>query len=327
MITRITRILLALQLGLAFGLSAAFAKTFHMDSLMLAALSGFGLVVLLRMLITANNFLIAWIYRSSTPVGHRIKWHQTCRMFFEEFGATMLSSSWTMPFHAFKNHVSAFPAGLPVLLIHGYGCNSGYWHSMSKALVHAHITHHAVNMEPVFAGIDEFVPAVHRAIELLCQQTGKDKIIIVAHSMGGLAARAYLRAHGSARIARVITLGTPHQGTGLANFGKGLNCEQMRWTGNAVEGMSSAWLRDLAASESGAVRRLFTSIYSHQDNIIAPQTSSHLEDARNIEFHGIGHVALALNPAIQKCVIEEVMKASSAHPVFRSLSAGEMRHG
>ena len=139
--------------------------------------------------------------------------------------------------------------------------------------------------------------------------------------MGGLAARAYLRDHGSRHIAKVITLGSPHQGTGLANFGAGLNSRQMRWTGNAKTGTPSEWLRTLAETENDAIRALFVSIYSHHDNIVSPQTSSHLQGATNIEFNGIGHVALGFHPAIQKCVIEEVLstaKLQSAMPMLKS---------
>jgi triacylglycerol esterase/lipase EstA (alpha/beta hydrolase family) len=146
-------------------------------------------------------------------------------------------------------------------------------------------------------------------VESIRSETGHEKIIILAHSMGGLVARAYLRDHGCAHIAKVITLGTPHRGTALANFGAGPNSRQMRWAGSAGS-MANNWLRRLEQSESDAVRALFVSIYSHHDNIVSPQTSSQLAGARNIEFHGIGHVALALNPMIQARVIEEILAAS-----------------
>jgi hypothetical protein len=66
----------------------------------------------------------------------------------------------------------------------------------------------------------------------------------------------------------------------------------------------------LAASEDAQTRALFVSIYSHQDNIVAPQTSSHLPGATNIELHGIGHVALALDAKVQSLVVAEIRKAS-----------------
>jgi triacylglycerol lipase len=320
MVSRITRILLALQLLIVSAIVALSVYTWQVDKLLPALLLGAGLVLLVRLLITANNFFITWRYRSETPDSLRIGRRDACRLFFGEFRASMLSSSWTMAFHHFTKRPAEHPAGLPVLLIHGYGCNSGYWHPMSKALAKARITHYAVDLEPVLLDIDGYVPLIHDAVETLCTETGHHKIVIVAHSMGGLATRAYLRDHGCKRIAKVITLGTPHRGTGLANFGAGPNSRQMRWTGDAKTGTPSEWLRALAASENDAIRALFVSIYSHHDNIVSPQTSSHLAGATNIEFNGIGHVALGLHPAIQKCVIEQVLgtRMPTVAPMLKS---------
>ncbi|WP_347232083.1 alpha/beta fold hydrolase [Janthinobacterium sp. 17J80-10] len=262
-----------------------------------------------RMSITANNFRLAWRFRSETPGHCRLTAFQACRLYLNEFRSTMLSSSWTLPFHAFAGHTALQSRGLPVLLIHGYGCNSGYWHSMSRKLRDAGITHHAVSLEPIFGDIDSFVPSVHEAVERLRQESGSQKVILLAHSMGGLVARAYLNVHGDDRIARVITLGTPHHGTGLADFGMGDNSEQMRWIASDRGGTPSAWLQELAAREDHRRYALFVSIYSHHDNIIAPQTSSELPGARNIDLHGIGHVALGLNPRVQKIVIDEIFAA------------------
>lgn len=308
MVARITRILLFLQMAIAVALLALAINFWHLDSPALAASLSIGVILLVRLLITANNFFLAWVYRSQTPDSLRLNWRQACRVFLGEFGATMMSSSWSMPFHRFSRRLAQAPIDLPVLLIHGYGCNSGYWHAMSKVLARANISHYAIDLEPILNDIDSYVPAVRHAVETVCDETAQDKIIIVAHSMGGLVARAYLRRHGCARIAKVITLGTPHRGTGLANFGIGLNSKQMRWEKG---GLSSDWLRALENTENDAVRALFVSIYSHHDNIVSPQTSSCLPRATNIEFHGIGHVALAFNPAIQMRVIEEIHAARS----------------
>jgi hypothetical protein len=54
------------------------------------------------------------------------------------------------------------------------------------------------------------------------------------------------------------------------------------------------------------LRALFTSIFSHHDNIISPQTSSLLPGARNLAFGGIGHVALGRNPRILGTVMREL---------------------
>jgi len=308
MVAIISRLLLLVQIAIVAGVVCALMHLFGMRTIP-ALLAGTATLLLVRMLITANNFRLAWRLGSATPPPYRLNLRKACRLYLEEFRSSMLSSSWSMPFGAFTGYEAPQSRGLPVLLIHGYGCNSGYWRSMSRRLRAAGITHHALSLEPVFGTIDSFVPVVHAAVERLCRDSGSQRIVLLAHSMGGLVARAYLCAHGEERIARVITLGTPHHGTGLANFGVGSNSAQMRRVPGAIGNTPSAWLQQLFAQENSGRYALFISIYSHHDNIIAPQTSSHLPGARNIALDGIGHVALGLNPRVQKIVIDEIRAA------------------
>jgi triacylglycerol esterase/lipase EstA (alpha/beta hydrolase family) len=112
-----------------------------------------------------------------------------------------------------------------------------------------------------------------------------------------------MRDHGTAALARLITLGTPHHGTALARFGPGKNAAQMR-TG-------SAWLRTLSAAEDPAARALVTSLYTHHDNIVSPRESGHLPGARNLEFGGVGHVALGSNPRVLAAVMKELAALAS----------------
>jgi len=312
MIIRITRILLLIQAIFALAIGMLMIRLWHVESPFSAAAIGILCVLAFRIAITANNFHLASRFRSALPDDCKLNWLQSGRLVFQEFCATMWSSSWSMPFQAFDKHVAAHRVGLPVLLVHGYGCNSGYWKSMSKALARTGITHYAINLEPVFASIDDYAVIVHRAVEALCAETGHDKVVIVAHSMGGLATRAYLRDHGSARIAKAITLGTPHHGTALARHAVGLNTDQMRWIADGSNGTPSKWLQQLSQGEDAATRALIVSIWSHHDNIISPQNSSHLSGARNIELHGIGHVALAMHPKVQKIVIDEILQTTKA---------------
>ena len=317
MVARATRIFLTIQLAIAAGLYLLATRKLGVSSHLLAAALAAGTVLLVRMAITANNFGLSWLYRSETPDHHRLTRRSAARLFLTEYCASMMTSSWTMGFCTFRDRPGT--ADLPpVLLVHGYGCNSGYWHFMSRALRRAGMGHHAIDLEPVLAGIDQFVPALHARIEEICRQTGRERLIIVGHSMGGLVARAYLRDHGAGRVERVITLGTPHRGTGLARFGAGHNSRQMRWTGKAADGRCSAWLARLERREDPALRKLIISIYSHQDNIVSPQLSSRLAGAVNIEFNGIGHVALGLHPRVQQEVITTIRASADAIPFPQS---------
>ena len=65
-------------------------------------------------------------------------------------------------------------------------------------------------------------------------------------------------------------------------------------------------LAQLAASETPETRALITSMYSHHDNIVAPQASAQLPGARNFAFGGIGHVALASDARVLRRLLVEI---------------------
>ena len=303
---------LLLMLQAAAAGAIAFALVRYGGIGMLAALAlGVLAVLLVRAAISANNFMMSMRAASPTPAEFRLGTAAGLRLFFEEFRASLLQSSWIMPRARPSQRIFPGSPVPPVLLLHGYGCNSGYWIHLLPLLDAARISHACPDLEPLGGDIDGYVPALARAVEALCEASGAARVTILAHSMGGLAARAYVRQFGTARLARIITLGTPHHGTSLANLGLGSNARQMRRArgGDAPE---SAWLRELAAGEGAEARRLVTSIYSHHDNIVAPQTSSCLPGARNIAFGGVGHVALGSNPHILSCILHELAREASA---------------
>jgi triacylglycerol esterase/lipase EstA (alpha/beta hydrolase family) len=299
---RLWRVLLLVQLGAAvlIGWRAVADLTLAPWQ---AALLGLGAVALVRLIINMNNFAMAAWYASTTPVAFRLGFSARLRLLAEEFRASMLVTSWLIPRAGAATRIHPDSPDVPVLLLHGYGCNSGYWAHLIPLLDAARISHASVDLEPVAGDIDGYVPLVERKVEELRAATGATKVAIVAHSMGGLVARAWMRAHGTHTLARLITLGTPHHGTALARFGLGQNAFQMR--------PGSAWLRQLASSEDGAARALVTSLYTHHDNIVSPQESSRLDGARNLEFGGVGHVALGSNPRVLAAVMQELAALAS----------------
>jgi pimeloyl-ACP methyl ester carboxylesterase len=88
--------------------------------------------------------------------------------------------------------------------------------------------------------------AVADAIQIILQKTGKDKVILMAHSMGGLAARDYLQnwvqTDGFHHVAKLATTGTPHGGSDRITGGVALS---------GVDCKSEAY-RDLRTSYSGS---------------------------------------------------------------------------
>jgi pimeloyl-ACP methyl ester carboxylesterase len=302
---RLLQLLLVVQAAAALAIALAVWRWLGAAP-WLAALAGLLCVVLVRLAISANNFVMSARFASPTPAGFALGPVARLRLFAEEFAASMLSSSWFMARASAAARIYPGATTAPVLLVHGYGANGGYWYHLARLLDAARISHATVDLEPVMGSIDDYVPLVEEAARALLAAAGSDRLVVVAHSMGGLVARAWLRRHGLARVARVIPLGTPHHGTSLANFALGANAAQMRRTAAAA----SAWLRELAASEGPATRALITSIYTHHDNIIAPQTSSLLPGARNLEFGGVGHVALGSNARVLAEVMREIAAAN-----------------
>ena len=285
-----------------------------------AALLGLGSVALMRLLINSNNFLLSSWTSSPTPPAFRLGVKAQLAMMAEEFVASMRMTSCSMPFA--RPHIRIYPgcAMLPVLLVHGYGCNSGYWRAMVRRLDRAHISHATLDLEPLLGDIDSYAPQIEAAVNALCGQARSAQVTIVAHSMGALAARAWIRSYGSARLWHLISIGSPHHGTCMAAFGLGVNGAQMRRHG--VKGPACDWLRALAASEDANTRARITSVYSHHDNIVTPQTTSELDGARNLALGGIGHVALGSNQRVLDVVFQELKRL---HEAGARHSAGSAR--
>ena len=108
--------------------------------------------------------------------------------------------------------------------------------------------------------------------------------VIAAHSMGGLAARAWLAAHPDAPMHRLVTVATPHSGTRLGGRGRGANVGQMQ--------IDSEWLAQLGASEPLAMRARFVCFWSHCDNIVFPTRSATLPGADNRHLEATPHVRM-----------------------------------
>jgi triacylglycerol lipase len=179
-------------------------------------------------------------------------------------------------------------AGRGVVLIHGFFCNRGLWNLWLQRL-HAQGTPVvAVNLEPIFGSIDEYVRTIDKAVLALRDSTGLAPVA-VAHSMGGLALRRWFAEQDDEdRIHHAITIGTPHHGTWLARFAMTRNSRQMR--------LDSPWLKTLEAREGRQRRRRFTCFYGHCDNIVFPASTATLEGATNRHLPGLAHVHMADAP-------------------------------
>jgi predicted alpha/beta hydrolase family esterase len=182
-----------------------------------------------------------------------------------------------------------------VVFLHGFVCNRGLWNPWLERLTRQGRVFCAVNLEPVFGSIDDYVPAIDAAVRRVTEATGMPPLV-VCHSMGGLAVRAWLRAcQADARVFHVVTLGSPHHGTWLARFSFVANASQMR--------TDSRWLARLRQDEPPQRAALFTCYHSACDNIVFPASSAVLPGARRVLLRGVAHVDMAFVPSVRRDVL------------------------
>ena len=258
-----------------------------------------GAVLLTLAALVAASFLLAHLHRAERPVEFRIGALSRLRLWATEYFATTLTLLVLQPFARwFVARNPDAPNGPSVLLVHGYANNSAALWSLARFLKKQGFAVFTHDLEPVFTGIDSYVPALAARIGEVLELSGASTLTVVCHSMGGLALRAYLRERGGEGIARVVTLGAPHHGTDIARMGLGENARQMR--------RGSEWLQDLERSEAGGLVAPVTSIYTWDDNIVAPQSSAELQGAKNIALAGVGHMSLPFSREVRQLAFGEI---------------------
>lgn len=230
------------------------------------------------------------------------------RAWWQEVGVAAKVFAWWQPF-AWRSHPdAAVPAASgrrAVVLVHGFVCNRGLWQPWLRELRRRDLPYTTVNLEPVFGSIDDYVPLIEDAVRRAQALTGQPPLL-VCHSMGGLAARAWLAATPGAagRVCGVVTIGTPHHGTWLARFSHLTNGRQMRIDGD--------WLRALQAREAGQPRPPFVCWYSNADNIVFPAATATLPGADNRFLPGVPHVAMAYHPTVMDTSLAMLASAGSS---------------
>ena len=278
------------------------------------ALGGAALIMFSYAFVLALEFVLIAVVNRGDTAPRATAW-QLLRAWWGEATAAPAVFCWRQPF--FPDAVPDDP-GRPgqrgVVLVHGFVCNRGLWTPWLRQLRERGIPFVAVNLEPVFGGIDRYPAIIEAAVRQLEAHTGCAPVL-VCHSMGGLAARAWMRDFdGDRRVHRVVTIGTPHRGTFLGRYGRTPNTRQMR------EG--SGWLQQLAAQEPPERYRRFVCYWGHCDNIVFPASTATLPGADNRHVAGVAHVDMAFHPEVVNEVLALVAASASSSSESSTRGAG-----
>lgn len=261
----------------------------------------------IRLALVLLTMTTGWIAGAPRSPGHRIGFMATLGLVFGEWRSLLLDNFVYLPFERWALRPDPDPVAggsIPVILAHGYMSNRGYFRRLARGLEAAGVAPiYTPNFRVVFASIETYVDELHAYVERIAAASGHGRVVLVCHSMAGLAAREYMRRHGAGRIAKLVTIASPHHGTVLAWLGVGANGTQMR--------PGSAFLAALAASERDRPAGIAaTSIYSCHDNLVAPQDTSRLRWARNVALPGLGHIDILGSPRLLAVLLEELRAAS-----------------
>lgn len=245
----------------------------------ISAIAAVGAVLGLR----AGVVAVTWAFARAYPSpARRLTAAESLRIIVGEYAAFLLIFVVILPFERlWMGRDRMRPCSRPLLLVHGYNCSRGVWWLLRRQLEAAGHTVATVSLAPPYTNIGKLVPQLAQRIENVCQATGADRVVLVAHSMGGLVCRSYLARHGSDRVERLITIASPHSGSELARIGIGKNAREME--------PGSLWLKDLAQAGLPVPA---VAIRTPHDNFVMPQDNQRLPGAIDVALEGIGHLAV-----------------------------------
>jgi triacylglycerol lipase len=199
------------------------------------------------------------------------------------------------------------PAGAlaldPILFVHGWSGSSSNWNTMigrfeSDGYAKSSLRAYSYNTSQSNKTTAETI--VKSEVEKLKKETGASKVDIVAHSMGSLNSRWYIKfvKEGEANVDDWVSLGGPNHGTSAANFCFSTSCVEMR--------VGSTFLSELNAGDEtpGAVN--YGTWMSPCDEFINPDSSVALAGATNTETACISHLGLLSDETVYKGVREFV---------------------
>jgi pimeloyl-ACP methyl ester carboxylesterase len=190
--------------------------------------------------------------------------------------------------------------GNPVILLHGFAMNRTNWIWLGRRLA-------ARGIGPLY-GTSYFSPQpVRRSAQQLaqfiasvCEHERVQRVDIVAHSLGGTVARYYIERLGGARhVHRLVTIGAPHRGTAIAQFGPLIPSAK----DSRIDSPLYAEMGPVIAREG----LMYTSIWSRSDAIIEPPESSSIAPAgEDRVFDDLGHLSLLLSSRVIDTVAERL---------------------
>lgn len=189
------------------------------------------------------------------------------------------------------------PTEPPVLLIHGFLGTRGSMYMLERRLEEDGVTVFSFNLGTINTrDIRRSAFLIHRKIERILSQTSVDKIDIIGHSMGGLIGLYYVKKlGGSARVRKLLMIGSPVKGTWSALLGVALlgafstSSWQLLPRSRFIDELTSGELPPEVEVHTVAAAR----------DWVCPLPSTRLRGAHAVTVP-LGHSSLVVSPVVYK---------------------------
>ena len=200
----------------------------------------------------------------------------------------------------------------PVLLVPGYGGATGALQTLADRLTAAGRDATVVRLPGDGTGdLTDAANALDAAVTAALGRTGEKSVDVVGFSAGGVVARLWVAGGHADVVRRVVTLGSPHHGTALADLAGDVAPDQCPLA-CAELSSSSAVLARLNARDETPAGPAWISIWTTQDSVVTPPDSARLTGALNMTVQSVcpraqvTHGDLPRSPLVQQMVLTEL---------------------
>lgn len=212
------------------------------------------------------------------------------------------------PRAAFTAEARLAGAGRPVLLVHGHNGTADDWQTLlpwlrREGFAPKAITFHTDDWNP-----ERMAEQLAVYVEALAKESGRKTISVVAHSLGAVTTRHYIKfLGGEKRVTHFVSLGAPHHGISATRL--------LRIDISPFMTPRSRFLDRLNAQDETPGDVVYSSIWSTSDYTqLLPFGSGRLEGAFNFRTSGTSHSGMLTDTRLYPTVKEGLLLPPGSEP-------------
>jgi pimeloyl-ACP methyl ester carboxylesterase len=196
------------------------------------------------------------------------------------------------------------------MLVHGLGADKSCFSAMERHLNGAGYTVYCVSYSCVGSDVEACARNLEREAGWLLEETGSDRLHVVAHSLGGVVLRWAAAHTGMGNWLSVgVTLGSPHWGTPAAHLAP----LRLPGLGRIIGQLRPGAMRLDDGSLERAADARWVAIAGENDMVVPPRYAClpQSRTVRNAVVPGAGHMTLTRSADSFAIILEELAAAGA----------------